>query len=317
MTVSNGTTRANGVRVGNLAGSHGVLTLAGGTNDLSTIYVGAFSSSATGAVWMTGGRLSNSLLYVGYQGVGQMTVSNGTSLLHDVFVGAVTGGQGTLTCVGGSSSMYSSLTLGTSDCTATGTVIVAGGNLFVTNAAHTAVFEVDSGTFILNSGVVDVDIFVMTNPCAHFIRSGGALLYSSAVLSSNRDDDGDGISNGYEQDHNFDPLNAADANADADGDGMSNLQEFLAGTDATNSASSFRITSEVRTGSNVLVTWMTGIGKTNALQWTGGTGNGSFATNNFANLFIVTNTVGTTTNYLDVGGATNKPARYYRVRLVP
>jgi hypothetical protein len=67
----------------------------------------------------------------------------------------------------------------------------------------------------------------------------------------------------------------------------------------------------------VLVTWMTGIGKTNALQWTGGTGNGSFATNNFANLFIVTNTVGTTTNYLDVGGATNKPARYYRVRLVP
>ena len=27
--------------------------------------------------------------------------------------------------------------------------------------------------------------------------------------------------------------------------------------------------------------------------------------------------IGTLTNYLDVGGATNKPARYYRVRLVP
>jgi hypothetical protein len=34
-------------------------------------------------------------------------------------------------------------------------------------------------------------------------------------------------------------------------------------------------------------------------------------------IFIVTNTVGSTTNYLDSGAATNKPARYYRVRLVP
>ena len=40
-------------------------------------------------------------------------------------------------------------------------------------------------------------------------------------------------------------------------------------------------------------------------------------TNNSIAIFTVTNTVGTTTNYLDVGGATNKPARYYRVRLVP
>ena len=314
LTVSNGTSLINGIRVGNLAGSHGAVTLAGGTNNLSTIYVGGFSSSATGAVWMAGGRLSNSLLYVGYQGVGQMTVSNGTSLLQDAFAGAVAGGQGTITIAGGSSSMYSSLTLGASDCSATGTVVLAGGNLFVTNAAHSAVFEVRSGTLILNSGVMDVDTFVMTNPCAHFIRTGGTLLYGSAVLSSNRDDDGDGIPNGYEQGHNLDPLNAADANADADGDGMSNLQEYLAGTDATNSASTFRITSIVRTGSNVQVTWMTGIGRTNALQAMVG---GNYTTNGFGNIFTVTNTTGTITNYLDVGGATNKPARFYRVRLVP
>ena len=34
-------------------------------------------------------------------------------------------------------------------------------------------------------------------------------------------------------------------------------------------------------------------------------------------VFIVTNTTGTVTNYLDIGVATNVPARYYRVRLVP
>jgi hypothetical protein len=31
----------------------------------------------------------------------------------------------------------------------------------------------------------------------------------------------------------------------------------------------------------------------------------------------VTNTIGSLTNYLDSGGATNTPSRYYRVRLVP
>ena len=40
-------------------------------------------------------------------------------------------------------------------------------------------------------------------------------------------------------------------------------------------------------------------------------------TNNSAAIFTVANTVGTTTNYLDVGAATNVPAFFYRVRLVP
>lgn len=115
----------------------------------------------------------------------------------------------------------------------------------------------------------------------------------------------------------MDPLDPSDANKDNDGDGMSNLQEYLAGTDPTNSASVFRITSILRTNNDIRITWMMGSGRTNALQWTAGTGNGSYQTNNFANLFIVTNTVGTITNYTDIGGATNKPTRYYRVRLVP
>jgi hypothetical protein len=40
-------------------------------------------------------------------------------------------------------------------------------------------------------------------------------------------------------------------------------------------------------------------------------------TNNSTDIFTVTNTVGTTTNDLDTGAATNVPACYYRVRLVP
>ncbi len=104
--------------------------------------------------------------------------------------------------------------------------------------------------------------------------------------------------------------NAA-ADADPDGDGMSNLQEFLTGTDPTNSVSSFRITSIAAEGDDVRVTWMTAAGKTNALQA------GDQCLTNLADIFIVTNTAGPTTNYLDLGAATNNSARYYRVRLVP
>jgi len=109
----------------------------------------------------------------------------------------------------------------------------------------------------------------------------------------------------------------AAGNADPDGDGMSNTNEFLAGTDPTNGVAFLGITSIAQVGANVLVTWVMGSGRTNALQVTTGAGDGSYATNSFIDLFTVTNAVCTTTNYLDVGGATNVPTRYYRVRLVP
>jgi hypothetical protein len=85
------------------------------------------------------------------------------------------------------------------------------------------------------------------------------------------------------------------------------------------SATELRIT-DIRTVTNdVRLTWNTVAGKTNVVQVTpGGTG-GSY-TNNFTDLSgnIVVSGVGqVSTNYFDTGGATNKPSRYYRVRLVP
>jgi hypothetical protein len=79
----------------------------------------------------------------------------------------------------------------------------------------------------------------------------------------------------------------------------------------------FRITDIGIEGEDVRLTWTTmGSDKTNALQVAAGDVSGSF-TNNFTDLFTVTNTIGSLTNYLDSGGATNTPSRYYRVRLVP
>jgi PKD repeat protein len=107
--------------------------------------------------------------------------------------------------------------------------------------------------------------------------------------------------------------------ADPLGKGMSNTNQFLAGLDPTNSASALRIISAVPNTTDVMVTWTTAGVRTNALQATSGDANGGY-TNNFVDVsgpIIIDVTGDTTTNYLDAGGATNVPSRFYRIRLVP
>jgi hypothetical protein len=79
------------------------------------------------------------------------------------------------------------------------------------------------------------------------------------------------------------------------------------------------VTTITRESNDIRVTWTTTAGKTNVVQVTSGDGNGGF-TNNFFDLsppIVVPGSGQVGTNYLDSGGATNVPARYYRVRLVP
>lgn len=81
----------------------------------------------------------------------------------------------------------------------------------------------------------------------------------------------------------------------------------------------FRIVSVTPQGKDILVTWMMGPGATNALQATAGGTHGSYTTNGFTDIFVVTNytTPGVVTNYLDIGAATNIPSRFYHARLSP
>jgi hypothetical protein len=109
------------------------------------------------------------------------------------------------------------------------------------------------------------------------------------------------------------------AAADPDGDGQNNLAEFLAGTDPTNSASAFRILSITQEGTDIHVTWRAGGGRTNVMQATAGDTDGRYTTNciDLSGLIIIPGSGDTTTSYVDTGGATNAPSRYYRIRLVP
>jgi hypothetical protein len=112
----------------------------------------------------------------------------------------------------------------------------------------------------------------------------------------------------------------AGATADPDGDGMDNEAEFLSGTNPTNSTSALRIISAVRQATNVVINWMTGAGRTNVVQASAGDATGGYSTNftDISEMIVIPGAdVDVATNHVDVGGATNAPARYYRIRLVP
>src|SRR5262249_1021517 len=72
---------------------------------------------------------------------------------------------------------------------------------------------------------------------------------------------------------------AAAPDADPHGQGLSNTNEFLTGTNPTNSLSGLRILSVTRQNSDMLVVWSTAGGHTNVLQDTDGNADGSYNTN--------------------------------------
>jgi autotransporter-associated beta strand protein len=80
-----GTTLSNGTLAISNPSGQGTLTVAGGTNTVSSTLAAGDSAGTTGAVWVTGGRLDAGIqtIILGSSGVGQMSVSNGTVVAGD------------------------------------------------------------------------------------------------------------------------------------------------------------------------------------------------------------------------------------------
>jgi hypothetical protein len=321
-TSTNGSVTVSNLYV--LAGAPSSLVLHGGS--FSVLGNTTVDSAGTGSVWVTGGQFvaPNGPFVLGDYDPGVMTVSNGLAVIRSMIIssnntpyGSASGS--TLNVAGGQVAVFDSLVVGDCASNAIGQITVSGGTLYVTNATHTGYLDLRDGTLTVSSGgALVADVLVMTNSCGRIIRSsGGTIAATTLTLDPSLSAVGDGIPNGWKQQYGLDPLDPNLANEDPDGTGFTVLQDYLVGVDPTNPAAAFCITSVVPSGIDLLVTWMMGSGRTNALQATAGDVNGGYTTNNFSDIFIVTNTVGTTTNYLDTGAATNGPARYYRVRLVP
>ena len=260
-------------------------------------------------------------LYVGVFGDGTLTLQDANSTIPGgAGIGVISGITGTVWFAGGTATVSSNTIVGDCVSNGVGQIVISNGVFAVTNAAHNAVLDVRDGfVSVVGSGSLLADVIVVTNSCGQVQHVGGGTISATTlVLDPNLSAAGDGIPNGWKQQYSLDPFDPTLGSQDPDHDGFSNTQEYLAGTDPTNLQSSpFRITDIHVTGNDISVTWQPGTGVTNALQGTSGEVDGSYDTNAFADLFAVTNTTGVLINYLDTGGATNFPARYYRVRLVP
>jgi hypothetical protein len=188
------------------------------------------------------------------------------------------------------------------------------GQIVVTNKTHDAELEVYGGEFLLAGGTLTVDTLVITNAGAQFIHTGGTLTYRNLQINPNQSVVGDGIPNGWKQQYGLDPFDPTVAGADPDHDGMSNLQEYLAGTNPTNSASLLKITSLTMTNGNVRVGWSAVGGKSYLLQTNSVMGS-AFAD---ASPVITIPGIGpVATNYLDPGNVAGNRTRLYRIRLGP
>jgi hypothetical protein len=71
----------------------------------------------------------------------------------------------------------------------------------------------------------------------------------------------------------------------------------------------------VRTNNDIQITWSCGSGAHYYYVQTNSPAASGSYTNNFTNLSSLIFTAGSTGSYVDSGGATNVPARYYRVLL--
>jgi T5SS/PEP-CTERM-associated repeat protein len=272
-------------------GTGNKLIVADGGQVLSTYAIVGGLGPPNSVLLTNGGVWQSSALVIGYQGS-----SNSLVIL-----------DGTLTTT--------NVLVGVNSPTCNNWVELDSGSVTVTNATADATFEVRQGKLILNGGTLQVDRFVMTNACAQFVRTGGTLLYGTAVLDPNASAVGDGIPNGWKQQYGLDPLDPNVANTDSDGDGMSNLQEYLAGTDPTNNASAFRIVEITPLDEDILLTWTTVGGKKYAVQFVDGGYTNCF--NEYEPIIIAPGSGESTFSVIDPGAVTNGTARFYRIRLVP
>jgi hypothetical protein len=81
----------------------------------------------------------------------------------------------------------------------------------------------------------------------------------------------------------------------------------------------FSILSIAPQGNDVRLSWIMPLGHTGVVQGAGGAADGN-STSNFSDISTAIFVPGSgvvTTNYLDVGGMTNSPSWFYRIRLMP
>ena len=150
----------------------------------------------------------------------------------------------------------------------------------------------------------------VTNPDAQSVTSASGIIAVTAPLDS----DSDGIPDWWMQEHFGHPTGQAGDHSlaadDADGDGLTNLDEYRAGTDPRDSASTLRVTAINVNGAGAHVTFTSVSGKTYRLEYKDTITDPTW-------LLAVNNIAGQsgTTTVLD-SGAVGQLHKFYRVLAV-
>src|ERR1051326_360222 len=288
MTVSNATTWLTNVSVGRHDGSIGTLNVQSNAQMylLDALSIARFSNSV-GHVLVTGGLLSltNDIIWVGREGNGDLTISNGTVralsgvvALSTVVTDSITllpltnVPNGTLTIAGGSLVLTSNLLVGT-DSISTGQVSVVGGNLSIGGNGTAGCLTVAGGAFKLSQGSVVTDNLFLTNNAGQFLFNGGLLQAGNITVSNGAPFVvGDGVNPAtlHLQGGTFLFANGLviSSNATVNGCGMilGSISNF--GTLATNCGpSGVEITAAAKTGPTVTVYFTTLSGSNHVLEY--------------------------------------------------
>jgi hypothetical protein len=181
-----------------------------------------------------------------------------------------------------------------------------GSGLVVGDGTHAATLNVQGGTLSTADGMTIQNNAVLRATNGSVLESYGPVVNNGVidVIYGNTNFHTTFINNGI----------VLTAEGDPDGDGMSNLQESLAGTSPTNSASCLRVTGVLSLSNDVCITWTAVGGKSYVVQTNSVPGTG-FA--DFSPVISVSGVGESVTNYVHSGGATNSSALFFRVRLGP
>ena len=335
MTVSNGSAYCLLLYAG--YNNAGTLTMVSGqVNVLAGLTVGGVGiATATGAVWITGsGELDSTndgvISVVGNDGVGRLTVSNGLVRLASLWV--ANPNSGTVTLAGGTlvtgnlrlTRLAGRFVLNTGTLATQATSVTNGLPFTVGDGINPATMTLQGGVHSFSNGLVisanasltgcgTVNGSVTVNSGGSVLADCGGTLTFTGIVTNNgtmRALNGS-VLESYGPFANNGVLDLMT--------GTTNFHGTFVNNGVVADASCFRILSIARQGNDVLLTWSAVGGRSCVVQTNSGTAAGDY-TGNFTDFCEPIPVVGCgvcTTDYRDVGGATNSPARYYRVRLVP
>ena len=318
--------------VGDISSGNSLIISNGGHVKNVDASIGVFARASSNSVIVTGSGSvwSNSNLTLGWfagTSGNTLTISNGGAVVAgNVVIVPLSGASATLTINGGIltanalklTNSTSRLFLNVGTLNSSGTSVTNAQQFVVGDGAASANFHLLGGTHSFNNGLrIRTNSFLTgcgTVTGAVVIDPGGSVV---ADCGGNLTFTGSVTNNGIIHVQNGSVLETYSAfinNGILDiMTGTTNFHSTFINNGTIVNASYFRVTSLTQEGDNMRISWPAVGGRSYVVQVADDLGAGF---TDLSPAIVIPGTSLSTANYLDLGGATNTPSRFYRVKLV-